>query len=357
MLTLLLAAALALGAAHDCFAQSPATQPSQPASSESRPIGSIDFYGLRRVEAEALRPSLRIREGDPLSREAAGAFRKSPETLLTPIPQITPLGVSYVCCDERGSIAVFIGVRESGHSQLQFRPAPKRALSLPADLVRADAEVQQAVIKAVMSGRAQEDDSQGHALLINDPTARALQEQLVTHAKRHLRILREVLRESADGEQRAIAARTLGYAVDKQAVVADLVHAMTDPHEGVRNDAMRALGVFTRAKENPPRVPYEPFIALLESPVWTDLNKASMALAELTATRDPALLKLLRARALPSLVEMARWRSRGHAQAALLILGRIGGYSDEDLLARWARNNTEQVVRDAYSGVRSPQDN
>lgn len=205
--------------------------------------------------------------------------------------------------------------------------------------------------EAVVNGRAQEDDSRGYALMTNDPTARALQEELVTYAQQNLPILRQVLRESADGEQRAIAARVVGYAQDKQAVVDDLVYAMTDFHAGVRNDAMRALGVFTQATQNPPRVPYEPFIALLESPVWTDLNKASGALADLTMRRDPELLTLLRARALRPLTEIARWHSRGHAVLGYLVLGHIAGYAEDDLLKRWARNDIDVVIRAA---VREP---
>jgi hypothetical protein len=42
---------------------------------------------------------------------------------------------------------------------------------------------------------------------------------------------------------------------------------------------------------------------------WTDRNKSSLALEMLTESRDPALIADLRARALPSLIEMARWKS------------------------------------------------
>jgi hypothetical protein len=52
-----------------------------------------------------------------------------------------------------------------------------------------------------------------------------------------------------------------------------------------------------------------PFIDLLNSIEWTDRNKSSFALEMLTESRDPALLLDLRARALRSLIEMARWKS------------------------------------------------
>jgi hypothetical protein len=68
---------------------------------------------------------------------------------------------------------------------------------------------------------------------------------------------------------------------------------------------------------------------LLNSPVWTDRNKSSLALLELSAARDPKLLEALRRDALTSLVEMARWKSDGHATPALMILARLAGLPDE----------------------------
>lgn len=346
-ITFLFAVALALGGTRPWRADAATNPvPSQAGSSDSRRISSIDFYGVRGLDVDALRKSLAIHEGDLLSRAEANAFKQKPETRFPPVPQIAHVRVSYVCCDEHGGIAVFIGVQEAGSPQLQFRPVPTGAVRLPPDLVRADADVEQALMNAVQNGRAQEDDSQGHALLSNDPEGRAVQERLLTYAKRDLRILREVLHESADGRQRAIAAFVLGYVQDKQAVVDDLVSAMTDPYDDVRNEAMRTLGVFTQAK-HPPHVPYEPFVALLESPVWTDLNKASFALMSLAAKRDPALLAQLRARALTSLAEIARWHSRGHAFPAYYVIGCVAGFTEKEFMKRWSQNDSEVVIRAA----------
>lgn len=54
-------------------------------------------------------------------------------------------------------------------------------------------------------------------------------------------------------------------------------------------------------------------------------------LVALTESRDPKLLTALRTDALDSLIEMARWRSAGHAEAALTILGRMAGLSEDSL--------------------------
>jgi hypothetical protein len=92
------------------------------------------------------------------------------------------------------------------------------------------------------------------------------------------------------------------------------------------------------------RIPYQPFIAFLQSPVWTDRNKASGALMELSTHRDPQLLARLHRDAIAPLIEMARWKSEAHALAAFMILGRIAGYSDEALRTTWDRGEREVVL-------------
>ena len=63
-------------------------------------------------------------------------------------------------------------------------------------------------------------------------------------------------------------------------------------------------------------------VRLLSSLEWSDRNKASLALFALSARRDPALLRALRGDALEALVDMAKWRTDGHAQPAFWLLGR-----------------------------------
>lgn len=70
-----------------------------------------------------------------------------------------------------------------------------------------------------------------------------------------------------------------------------------------------------------------------------------MALMELSENRDPALLAQLRQGSLKPLMEMARWRSEGHAIAAFTILGRIAGQTDEETQAAWRRGDREALLR------------
>lgn len=185
---------------------------------------------------------------------------------------------------------------------------------------------------------------------MHDATGRAIQERFVTYA-RDLGRLRQVLRQSADEQHRALAANVLGYASDKQAVVGDLVYGMGDPSDEVRNNSMRALGIIgqfgSRSPELKIHVPTKPFIRLLNSLVWTDRNKAAYALMELTGSRDAALLKSLRKQALRSLIEMARWKSDGHAYPAFCLLGRISSWSEDQIHAAWSRGDREAVIEAA----------
>ena len=70
----------------------------------------------------------------------------------------------------------------------------------------------------------------------------------------------------------------------------------------------------------------------------------------LSASRDPGLLATLRKGALTSLVEMARWKSTGHALYAFIILGRLAGYSDTGAYDLWDRGEREVVIEAAIKG-------
>jgi hypothetical protein len=319
------------------------TARAQPPSPETRPIATIDFYGQRTLDAEALRKDLPIHEGDLISRGDAARLTPSIRVALVGRPHLRDARLDFICCAEGGGVHVFVGVQEDGTPEVHFRSAPTGAIRLPAQLVAHGHALDRALMEAVYKGHSAEDDSQGHSLLTQAPEARTLQEQNVALTARNLDTLRRVLRESADAEQRAMAARYLGYAPDKQAVVSDLVRAMSDPDSEVRNDSMRALMVFSRSKISP-RIPYEAFVALLDTPTWTDLNKSSNALMALSSTRDPKLLDILRKRSMPTLAGMAHWRDRDHSLAAYWMLGRIAGLSDQEIQDRWDRADADGVI-------------
>jgi hypothetical protein len=181
-----------------------------------------------------------------------------------------------------------------------------------------------------------------------DPELRALQEQFREFAEKNVPLLREVLRNSAQERQRATAAYLIGYAPKARGVVDDLLYAMKDPDDSVRNNSMRALTAISVLAAREPsanlRIPATWFIEMLNSIVWTDRNKAALALVNLTENRDPAALRQLRERALPALVEMAQWKTLGHALPAYILLGRIGGLSEQEIRKTWESGDRRAAV-------------
>jgi hypothetical protein len=205
---------------------------------------------------------------------------------------------------------------------------------------------------SILKGNFAEDDSHGHALDL-DPEVRAIQMRFVLLADDHLARLKAVLHNSSDGQQRALAAQVLGYVSDKQAIVPELVAAMRDPDPAVRNNSTRALLVFAKFSPKAPaqkiKISPQPFIELLNSCIWSDRNKSSGALAQLTEKRDPVLLTEICNQALPALLEMASWKYLGHAQFSLLILGRIGGLTDQEIQKDLDQGNRASVIAAAQA--------
>jgi len=80
------------------------------------------------------------------------------------------------------------------------------------------------------------------------------------------------------------------------------------------------------------QIPAARFVPLLHSLTWTDRNKGSLVLAQLTKSRDPEILKMLRDQALGPLREMVQWSNSGHAWAPKMILGRVAGIEESRLL-------------------------
>ncbi|HEX6189899.1 MAG TPA: hypothetical protein VFZ40_17615 [Pyrinomonadaceae bacterium] len=314
------------------------------------PIGNIDFYGLRSVSEQQARQALQIKDGDLFPASPEEARRR-----LEAIPNVQQARLNLVCC-EAGKAILYVGIKEKGAPSLQFRSAPKGAIRLPETIVQAGEALDDAFTEGITKGDAGEDDSQGHALF-SYPKARAIQERFITFAARDLKLLRAVLHESGDAQHRALAAEIIAYAANKRDVVADLVYGMRDPESAVRNNSMRALAIIAGFARQLPKqrieVPAEPFVEMLNSIVWTDRNKGSCALYEITESRDPAVLSKLREQALPSLIEMSRWKSPGHALCPFFLLGRVGNISEDEISRAWASGNRERLIETVSKRVES----
>jgi hypothetical protein len=304
------------------------------AQAELRParVGFIDFYGTAGFDVGKVRAALPIREGETFP--TAVALHATRPRIEETVRRVTGRPATEVAIVSPGQDVwlFYIGLSGTSVKSFPYNPAPKGTARLPEAALDIYRQVDAAFLSAMQRGATGEDDSKGYALSSDDATLRARQIEMHEYAARHEDVIRAVLRSSADNRQRQMAAELLGYANQSRRQIADLVRASHDPDDVVRNNATRALGVL--AKSDPKvaaRIPAAGFVEMLNSGKWADRNKAGGLLMALSRWRSPKLLAALRARALESLLEMARWRSTGHAYPARMLLGRIGGIEEARL--------------------------
>lgn len=320
-------------------------------------VGIVDFYGLRSVHEAQVLEVLPYHLGDTIRIDQFKAKKHAVEQQLASIPGVVGASLTLVCCAHgganEGKSILYVGIEETNNRCPQFEPAPTSGVRLTSDVLAAGENYDVAYEKSVLEGNFSEDDSQGHAL-DGDPKVRDIQLKFVKLAELHLTNLKDVLHNSSDARERAIAAQVLGYVKDQQAIVPDLVVAMRDADSDVRNNASRALAVFAGYSPNPPaqkiNIPAQPFVRMLKSCVWSDRNKSAAALAQISATRDPALLAVVRELAFPALLEMAAWKNLGHAHYSLQILGRIAGLSEDAIQKALAGGDRTPIIEAATGG-------
>lgn len=290
-------------------------------------IGVIEFFGYKGIDLEAVRHALPVHQGDPLPIDTKERVQQAIKHAIKP----EPTDVALVCCDEHGDTVIFIGLPGSLSKPFSYNSQPSGTARLSAEIRLLDERFEEASEAAVHKGgdAAQEDDSNGYAL-IKDPPTRSIQLAIRDYALRHEDEILTVLQSSSDARQRAIAPGAWGYARQSRRQIAALVRASRDPDDDVRNNAVRALAVL--ASSSPAvahQIPAAPFIAMIDSGIWTDRNKSTFLLDCLTGDRSPKVLARLRAKALDSLIEMARWHDPGHAYTAQILLARIAGIPEE----------------------------
>lgn len=289
---------------------------------EQIPVGAIDFYGYGGIEVTKLQTALPVKVGDKFpSYESLRAMAPKIRKVVLEFTGKPAVGVNNVAIE--GSYLIYIGLSGSTMKTFPVKMEFKGTARLPENILDLYQQKMDISLKAVAAGAA-EDESKGYAISA-DPNLRAKQLAIRGYALEHEDLVREVLESSADAKQRIVAADVLGYAQQSSRQIEALVSACSDPDSIVRNNATRALAVL--ASSDPKvaaKIPATTFIQMLSSEKWTDRNKAGFLLESITGNRDPKVLSQLRAEALDSLIEMARWREAGHAHPYRVLLGRIG---------------------------------
>lgn len=312
------------------------------AQNQSFVIGEISFFGHSGLPIDQIRSSLPIHEGERLEVQDVERTRNEIVQAVQRTIGRRATDVEVVCCDDNGKMTVFVGLPGASSRTLPYNSAPKEPISLPQTMLDLYTQAMDLTREAVQK-QSGEDSSKGYSISAYAPL-RETEMSIKEFATRNEVIIRRVLRSSAKREDRRAAAYALGYAQQSQAQVLALVRASRDPDDGVRNNAVRALGVLaTFSKNLAAWIPVKQIVAMLNSGIWADRNKAGSLMNTLTGARDPRLLRALRAQALKSLVEMARWKDRRHAWDARMILGRIAGI-EEKSLEKLATDNVEEII-------------
>lgn len=307
------------------------------------PIGIVDFYGLKNVKETDVRSALGLKEGD-----TASVTTDSLEHRLKQVPGVYKASVSKVCCVE-GRPVLFVGVQEVPVEEYPWKTITGKKLFLPGVLTKKYAAFLKTLKVAVSKGDNGDDLSAGHSLFRN-PALKRLQMDFIPLADKYVAPLSKVLQHSSVEAQREAAAAVIAYATDKQKVADRYFDALADPSPAVRNNVFRALtglGVYATAHPAALRLKIRSdlFVWMLNSPHWSDRNKALFSLTAITEKRDEKLLQQLKAGALPALMEMANWKSKGHAVLAYVLLGRIAGVPEEEIFASWNENRKQTVLK------------
>lgn len=305
-------------------------------------VGIIEIFGQQKVTRDKILKALTVGEGSPLPRSKADT-----EEALESIPGILRANLEAVCCEE-GKAILYVGIEEKGGHHYEFNTPPTADLKVPDDVWNEWVEFIRFVNLAAQVGKGAEDLSRGHSLMEYED-ARKSQLKFIELADQHLALLRDVLLKSADEEQRGIAAYVLQYSSKKKIVAGDLQIAMRDIDPTVRNNAMRslaAIAVLANAKPDLEiKVPTTWFVEMLHSIHFTDRNKATLALLNFTEKRDEGTLQNIRESATQPLLEMAQWRSLGHALPAFILLGRVAGMKEEEIQTMWTQGMREDLFK------------
>jgi hypothetical protein len=302
------------------------------AQDKAKRIGEIEFFGYSGIDLDKVRAALPFHEGDEFSIETEEKIRQAKDQAREAVWQTTghyPTDIAFVCCDKQGNWIIFIGL--SG-KMIRYNPQPQGTIRLPKEILDLYERSMNANKEAVQKGVTAEDNSKGYALS-EYPPSRSIQLGMRSYAVGHESLLRRVLETSSDEKQRVVAAHLLGYGRQSKSQLAALARATRDSDSIVRNNATRALAVSASSNVKLAReIPSEDWAEMLLSGTWTDLNKFSFLLAVLTKGRNSALLaELNKTEVRERLIEIARWRTTGHASGAWYILGRMAGI-DEDRL-------------------------
>lgn len=307
--------------------------------SQSVRIGTIDVYGNRSISTDTILSRAAVVTGEDVSQKdlADRAIEKRIEKL----EGVRLAQTDVVCCNSERQYVLFIGVAENDSSIFLYRKSPGLKIRLPESYAKAYLNFTRRYYDAMLLGQSDDDWSNGYSM-IKYPPARRIQERYLRWSNSDFQYLRKILHFSVYDSERATAVQIISYNDDKSKVVPELLYAMKDGSEEVRNNAIKALSAISYYMTLNPgklQIPFQPFVKMINSVAWSDRNKGLQVLMLLSESRNKELFRQLRQSSLRSLKEMAQWKSEAHATSAYLILARMAGQKDETILKTTSKGN------------------
>lgn len=304
-------------------------------------VGLVEYYGYQKLSPERISRMAGVAAGDPLPPAKADVVQQ-----LERSPDVVQAHVEGYCCFG-DQVVLYLGVLESGSRPFSLHSPPSEDLQLPLKLDLVYKRLLRSLEAAHGRGITGETLDRGYPLS-EDAEARRAQETLALLVDPLVPDLGQIVRRAADDQVRAAAVYILAYTADRRAAESHLQYALRDFHPDVRQNALRTLDLVRRSLSEKPDgdfvVSSTWLIEMLSSVVWADRTEAAKVLADLTATRPESVLLTLEDRGLNSLAQMALWKTPEHAQAPYLLLGRIAGMSDDEILASFRSGNRELVL-------------
>ena len=305
-------------------------------------VGLVEYYGYQKLNPDRIARMIGVRPGDPLP-----PAKSDLEQTLSASRDVVAAHIEGYCCHGE-DVVLYVGVLEPGARVFALHSPPSQDVDLPLKLQLVYDRLVQKLEAAHGRGATREDFSEGYPLS-EDAEARRAQEQLALLTDDEMvASLGEVLRRSADEQNRIAAAYILAYAADRQAAEGHLQYALRDFHPDVRRNALQSLEFIRMSMEKRPQPSFQVsstwLIEMLHSVVWTDRMEAARMLMRLTASRDESVLTSLEERGLSPLGQMALWKVAEHAEAPYVLLGRIARLPEAEIRASFAKGNRDVVL-------------
>lgn len=288
-------------------------------------LAAIDVWGASVDTAAAIRAALGLAPGQRWQSdllEEAWAEAAAAVDLLDLV--LSPVGY-----EERVFLTIDV-VEPDGtlHTWRQPTGEPTVSAALAEALARYN-ETREAFWKLDRSADERLDPA-GH-FASGDEALRRIEQQVALLLDAELGAAIAAVRDAGDEELRASLAYMLGWADQKQAVVAALLDALFDASAWVRNNAARALLplALRAARQGDITLPLDPLLAVLAVPSALDRARAAALLAVLA--EQPAARAALRAAAVPALRAMAGLRQPNNRLPARAILAMVALDTPPDL--------------------------